>query len=387
MLNIVLIGLVSFFVDVSTEMVYPLIPLYLTSALGATPAIVGVIEGIAESLASLLKVWSGYISDKYRKRKPLVFLGYSTAIIYKLALVVSTSWFGILIARVIDRFGKGLRTAPRDVLVSESADKDKLGGAFGLHKALDMAGTAIGVLAAYFLLVQAGSGQPDYKNVFMWSVIPAVIGLVVLLFVKEKSVPREKAAQPPHLIAGFKSLPFKLKLFLLTAFVFTLGNSSNAFLLLRAEESGWGSAGAVLLYFVYSAVSSLLSIPFGMRSDKTGRRRMLVIGYAMFAVTYFGFALSTGKAWIAAMFVVYGFYTALTAGVERALVAEIAPPEIKGTVLGLHSSIVGIALLPASVIAGALYNSVSPAAPFWLGGSLALVASIALFFILKDNKN
>ncbi len=171
---------------------------------------------------------------------------------------------------------------------------------------------------------------------------------------------------------------------MLTAFVFTLGNSSNAFLLLRAEESGWGSTGAVLLYFVYGVVSSLLSIPFGKRSDKIGRRGLLVAGYIMFAVTYFGFALSSGKVAIACMFVIYGLYTALTSGVERALVAEIAPPDIKGTVLGLHSSLVGLALLPASVIAGALYTSVSPSAPFWLGGTLAAASAVALFFILRD---
>ncbi|MDD5017485.1 MAG: MFS transporter [Eubacteriales bacterium] len=379
-----MLGLVSFFVDVSTEMVYPLIPIYLTTALGATPAIVGIIEGIAESLASLLKIFSGYCSDKYKRKKPLAYLGYSTAVFYKLALIVSTSWIGVLAARVIDRFGKGIRTTPRDVLVSESADKNCLGKAFGLHKALDMAGSATGVLLAYFLMSRS-TGDFDYKKVFLISIVPAIIGVAVLIKVKEKKQTCE-SKKPLHLIQGFKQLDSRLKLFLITAFVFTLGNSSNAFLLLRAQNLGYDATDVILLYFLYSVVSSALAVPFGKLSDKIGRRKILVGGYIAFALVYFGFAAATHQTTAIVLFAVYGIYTALTAGVERALIAEISPKELKGSVLGLHASLVGIALLPASIIAGFLWDAVCPAAPFYLGAGLALVSAVSICIILKEKR-
>ena len=187
--NIVFLGLVSFFADISSEMVYPLIPLYLTSAFGATPVLVGIIEGIAESVASLLKVFSGYVSDKYKRKKPLAFLGYAAGLFYKLALIFAGSWVGILFARVIDRFGKGIRTAPRDVMVSESADKEHMGKAFGIHKALDMAGSAIGILLSFFLLKSVGEG--GYKTIFALSAIPVILALAMFGFVKEKKEPRQ----------------------------------------------------------------------------------------------------------------------------------------------------------------------------------------------------
>ena len=185
MLNVVFLGLVSFFADISSEMVYPIIPLYLTSVFGATPIIIGVIEGIAESIASLLKVYSGYITDKYKKKKRIAFFGYSTGLIYKLVLIVASTWTGILGARIIDRIGKGIRTAPRDVMVSESADKNKMGTAFGIHKALDMAGSAIGILLAFLLLSNA-NGDFNYKKLFLFSAIPALFSLLMFVFIKEK---------------------------------------------------------------------------------------------------------------------------------------------------------------------------------------------------------
>lgn len=300
MINVVLLGLVSFFVDVSTEMGYPLIPLYLTQTMGATPAIVGIIEGVAESLASLLKVFSGYISDKYKRKKPLAIFGYSAAILYKLALVISTSWFGILVARVIDRFGKGIRTAPRDVLVSEGADINNLGKAFGLHKALDMAGSAVGIMLAYILLSRT-IGNFEFNRVFLLSIIPTVIGIAILMFVKEKNQPRE-AKKPLDLVKGFKCLDTRLKLFLLVSFIFTLGNSSNAFLLLRAQNVGYDSTTVILLYFFYNVISSLLAIPFGKMSDKIGRRKILVCGYFAFAIVYLGFAVASSKTVLIALF-------------------------------------------------------------------------------------
>lgn len=384
MWNVFLLGLVSFFADISAEMVYPIIPLYLTSVFGATPALVGVIEGVAESLASLLKVFSGYVSDRYQKKKPIAFLGYATGLVYKAALIAAGSWVGILGARVIDRMGKGIRTAPRDVMVSDSAESSRMGAAFGLHKALDMAGSAIGILIAYVLLSSA-RGAFDYRNLFLISMIPAFMSLAVFPFIKEKIGKRSLKERVPFW-RNMKRLPGQLKLYLLVAFLFTLGNSSNAFLLLRAKSVGFGDTSVILLYFIYNVTASLLAIPLGKRSDKVGRKRLLVSGYAVFALVYLGFAVANNRMFMIMLFVLYGIYTAMIAGVERAFIAEISPKELKGTMLGLHSTIVGIALFPASAIAGALWTAFGAAIPFLFGAGLSLAAAIILLILMKGGR-
>ncbi len=380
--NIFLLGLVSFFADLSTEMVYPLIPLYLVSVLGATPVLVGIIEGIAESVASLLKVFSGYFTDRYQNKKVFAFCGYGGGVLYKLGLLLATSWTGILAARVIDRIGKGVRTAPRDVLVSESSAAGSMGKSFGIHKALDMAGSALGILIAYLLLTNSGSSF-DYKRLFLISIIPAILGLVVILFVKEKKQPRPPRSREPFW-QRLRELDKNLKLYLLVAFIFTLGNSSNTFLLLRAKSIGFTDTNVVLLYLVFNLTAAVLSIPFGKLSDKIGRKKLLVGGYLAFAAVYLGFAYVSNAAVMVIIFIIYGFYTASTAGVERALIAEISPSELKGTMLGLHSTLVGVALLPASVIAGLLWNAFGAFAPFTFGAILALVAAILLGCFLNN---
>lgn len=380
--NVLLIGLVSFFADFSTEMVYPVIPLYLTTVFGASPALLGLIEGIAESLASLLKVFSGYATDKYRRKKPIAFLGYATGVVYKLALLLAGSWVGILVARVIDRFGKGVRTAPRDVLVSESSASGKLGQSFGIHKALDMAGSAAGILAAFFIMRTWKNGFA-YKRLFLLSCIPAIASLLMFAFIKETGRPRESRASLP-IFSSFRNLDARLKLYLLVVFIFTIGNSSNAFLLLRAGNVGFDTASVVLLYFVYNAVASLLAVSFGRMSDRIGRKRVLVAGYLVFALAYASFAWAANKTLVIAAFVLYGLFTAMTAGVERAYIAEIAPRDLKGTMLGLHSTISGTALLPASVITGLLWNAFGPAVPLALGAALSLTASLMLAFGLSN---
>ena len=382
--NIVLLGLVSLFMDASTEMVYPLIPLYLTSAFGATPALVGVIEGIAESLASLLKVFSGHIADKRNRKKPLAIFGYGTAIVYKLALIVASSWPGILAARVIDKLGKGIRTAPRDVLVSQSAEAGRQGAAFGLHKALDMAGSALGILAAY-LLMRATGGNVYFKRIFALAILPALVSVSLLFFVREDKSAPAPARERTGLVQGWKALDKRLRWFLAVAFLFNLGNSSNAFLLLRAYDVGFDTLNVTLLYLLYNVTSSLTALPFGRLSDRLGRRNLLFSGYLLFAVTYTGFALAKSTAAFAALFLLYGLYTAMTSGVERALIAEIAPPAHKGAMLGLHGTLVGVALLPASVIAGFLWNRVSPAAPFLFGALLSALSAVAIRIILRSS--
>ena len=372
--NILLLGLISFFADISSEMAYPLIPLYLTAAFGATPVLVGVIEGIAESLASLLKVFSGYLSDTYHRKKPIAFCGYATGLLYKVALLFATSWVGVLAARVIDRFGKGMRTAPRDVMIAESATEGRMGGAFGVHKALDMAGSAVGILLAWLLLRRFTSG---YKTIFALSAIPVLLALGLFAFVREKREPRERKPRE-RFWKNVRMLDKNLTLYLLVSFLFTLGNSSNTFLLLKAGSIGFSDADVILLYFVYNLVASLLSIPFGKRSDRRGRKRVLVAGYCVFSIVYLGFAFVTAKSVLVAVFALYGLYTAMVTGVERAFIAEIAPPELKGTMLGLQSTLVGVALLPASVIAGALWYTVGSFAPFCFGAAMSAAAALLL---------
>lgn len=380
--NIIVLGLISFFMDIATEMVYPIIPLYLTTVFGATPALVGIIEGIAESTASLLRVFSGYITDKYNKKKRIAFIGYSTGFIYKLALIFATNWTGVLAARVVDRLGKGIRTAPRDVMVSESAEKGEMGKSFGIHKALDMAGSAIGILAAYFLIKNLGNADGNYRKIFIISVIPTVIALMMFTLVNEKKASR--GVMPKEMFwKNLSELDGRLKLYLLIVFLFTLGNSSNTFLLLKAKSTGFDDSDVILLYFIYNLTVSILCIPFGELSDKVGRKNVLTGGYILFSAVYLGFAFAKMRSSFAILFIVYGIFTAMTAGVERALIAEIAPKRLKGTMLGLHSTIAGLALLPASIICGFLWNSFGSAVPFVFGASMSAVAALIMIFFFK----
>ncbi len=386
MLNVILIGLVSCFADISSDMVYPIVPLFLTAKFGATPGTIGVIEGIAESLASLLKTFSGHIADKYNKKKPLVFTGYLLGVIYKAGLILSTSWVGVLFSRMVDRAGKGLRVAPRDVMVSESVSKNKLGSAYGIHKMLDMVGSSVGILIAY-ILVKTINGDYNYNSIFLWSMVPAIIGLLVFVFlVKDKTHNKPVRPKPIPFWKNVRLLDGRLKLYLLATGIFTLGNSSNAFLLLRAQDVGFSAADAILLYLLYHVTAALFAVPFGRMSDKQGRKKVLVLGYILFALVYFSLAFVPGQWFMVISFVTLGLYTAATAGVERAFISEIAPKELKGTMLGLHSTVVGVALLPASIIFGALWTSFGPTVAFALGGVLATVASLILLFFLSPNR-
>ena len=382
MWNVVLLGLVSFFSDISAEMVYPIIPLYLSAAFGATPALIGLIEGIAESLASLLKVFSGYITDKFGKKKPIAFIGYAAGLVYKVALILAGSWGGVLGARVIDRVGKGIRTAPRDVMVCDSADGNNLGKAFGVHKALDMAGSAIGIFISYLLLEKAGK-TAAYKELFAISIIPAILGLLMFFFIKEKRTHEDAKKREPFW-QNIKKLDGQLKLYLFVAFLFTLGNSSNAFLLLRAKSVGFDDNNVILLYLIFNLTASILSIPLGRLSDRVGRKKLLVAGYFVFSAVYLGFAFASSQFTIVIVFVLYGFYSAMITGVERAFIAEISPVDLKGSMLGLHSTIVGIALLPSSVIAGLLWVRFGASSPFLFGSVMSLLAAFILLLFMKN---
>lgn len=384
MFNIIFLGMISFFTDLSSEMVYPLIPIYLTSVMGATPAIIGIIEGIAESMASLLKVYSGYISDKYKKKKKIAFLGYSCGMIYKILLIVSTSWIGILIARMSDRFGKGIRTAPRDVMISDCIKKGDGGKVFGIHKMLDMAGSALGIIIVFFIMKYLG--RDSYKTVFILSLIPMFIALIIFVFIKEKKVNEVHSKREPFWI-NIKNLDKSLKLYLLIVFLFTLGNSSNAFLILRATNVGFSGGDVIILYFLYNVIASIFAIPFGKMSDKKGRKKILIFSYLIFSFVYLLFAFALNSLMIISAFIIYGLYTAMITGGEKAFISEISPKELKGTMLGLHGSLTGIALLPASIIAGFLWTKIGGYAPFVFGSLLSFASAIILLIGFDKIKN
>jgi MFS family permease len=380
MRNIILLGLTSLLTDISSEMVYPLLPFFLVSSLGASPAILGLIEGVAESLASLLKVVSGYISDRAGRRKPLTILGYAGSALGKLLLYLAGSWVMVFAARIVDRFGKGVRTAPRDALIAESSSSGRRGRAFGLHRAMDSAGAAIGVLLAFMLISAAPS---DFRRVFLWSLIPAVLGVILLFFVRETRLQDHRTATIQRF--RWRVLPAKLRAFLIISLLFSLGNSSNAFLLLRARALHVDPAQILLLYLVYNISYALFSYPAGRVSDVLGRKMVLVAGYILFAVVYFGFAffVDPERTWITwALFILYGIFSAFTDGVEKALVSDLAPVEMRGTAIGLHATLVGIGLLPASLIAGQLWTQIGPEAALGLGGVTGFVAAIALALLL-----
>ena len=378
MSNIILLGITSLLTDISSEMVYPILPLYLVTNLGASTAVLGLIEGIAESAASLLKVFSGYFSDKLKSRKPFTIFGYASSAVGKFFLFLSRNWPYFLIGRVIDRFGKGVRTAPRDALIAESAKSGKRGAAFGLHRAMDTGGAVVGVIIAYFIITRF---KGELRDIFLFSLIPAFLGVLFLFFVREKK--KEITHVREKIKFNWSSLDKRLKLFLIFSFIFTLGNSSNLFMLLRAQNLGGSVPQVILFYLVYNISYGLISYPASRLSDKIGRKALLVAGYFIYGLVYVGFAIngSLYMRWL--LFAVYGLYSGFTEGVEKALVADIAPENLRATAIGLHATLIGIGLFPASLFAGLLWKFIGPAGAFYFGSIMGIIASVGFWFVLR----
>lgn len=368
--NVIVLGLVSLFTDISSEMLYPVVPLFLTEVLKAPMSIVGLVEGIAESTASLLKVASGWYSDRSGKRRPLVIWGYGASAVSKPFLALATTWHLVLFSRVIDRIGKGLRNPPRDAMIAASCDKEHRGKAFGLHRAMDTLGASLGPVAAVVLLtVFPGS----YRPIFLLAFIPAVLGVFVLArFTHETPVEKPAVDQPP---AGRGALTPELKRLLVVLGIFALGNSSDVFLLLRARNVGFTATSVLWVYVFYNLVFALTAGPAGTLSDRFGRRRLMIGGLIAFAVVYFGFALGPGRAGIWALFAVYGLYAAANEGIAKAYVADLSTPQNRGTAMGLLDTVRGITAFVASAIAGLLWTHVGPSAPFVYGAVCALAAA------------
>ncbi|MEO0025197.1 MAG: MFS transporter [candidate division WOR-3 bacterium] len=386
MFNIIIAGIASMLTDISTEMVYPLLPLYLAS-LGTQPAILGLIEGIAESSASLIKLFSGRISDRFQRRKLLVLTGYSGSTLGKLLLYLSGNWILVFFGRLIDRIGKGIRVAPRDAIIADASIEGTRGRAFGLHRAFDTIGATLGIAIAIFLISRL-HGNPafhNYHQIFLLSVIPALLGVFVLFFLKEPRT--NKSVFLPAL--RVKNLPLSLRRFLFIIGMFAIGNSSNQFLLLRMNRLGWSTLNILILYFLYNLSYATFAFPAGKIADRIGKRKILSAGYVIYSAVYFGFALLDRGAGIALpyiLFIAYGLFSALTEGLEKALVSDIAPENQRASMLGLHAAITGLGLLAASVLAGILWNLFGPRAPFIFSSVLGVGASIGLQFAIPTNQ-
>ena len=371
-----LIGLISLLNDTASEMLYPLLPLYLSTVLMAGPRALGLIEGVADATSSLMKLVSGVVVDKTRRIKPWLFFGYGLAGISRPMILLATSWVGVLFIRFADRLGKGLRSSPRDVLLADSVPSQNHGLAFGLHRALDNAGAVVGPLLA-FAFLSAGFSVED---LFLLAIVPAAICLLLVQMLKEPPV-LQNAIPQSAFSWRFKELPLRLKRFLVVVGLFSLGNSSNIFLLYRAKEMGIADAYVPLLWAIVSLIAALFCTPFAALSDRIGRYPMLLLGYGAFSVVYLVLGLlNEGPIGLALVFMLYGFFIAATEGVEKAMVADLSPIERRGTAFGWFNMIVGIFLLPSSVVFGAIYQSVSPAAAFSFSAGCAALATILLWW-------
>ncbi len=375
--NVVILGFVSLLNDGASEMIYPLLPAFLTAMLGAGPAALGIIEGVAEATASLLKLYSGYLSDRFKRRKGWIVSGYSISNVIRPLIAFSTSWIHVLLLRFSDRVGKGLRTSPRDAIIADSTPAEFRGKAYGFHRAMDHSGAIVGPLAATALLLVY---HDNIKTIFLLSIIPGVLAVSLLIFgLKEKTaeVPR-LASSTFNFRSAWAEMTPGFRKYLGIILIFTLGNSTDAFLLLRAQQLGVPVTLLPMIWVVLHIVKMVFSIPGGMISDRIGRKKVIVAGWIVYALVYAGFGAASQywHAW--ALFAVYGVYFGLTEGVEKALVADFAPVHLRGSSFGLYHLIIGVGAFPASLLFGLVWQQFGSSAAFSMGAALALLASMML---------
>lgn len=384
--NVLALSAVSFLTDVATEMTYPLLPIFLSTVLGAGATTLGAIEGAAESTAALLKLASGWWSDRVARRKPLVALGYGIASVIRPFIGLAQSAGQVLAIRLADRVGKGVRGAPRDALLADSVSPAIRGKAFGFHRAADHAGAVVGPLIA-FALLQAE--HVDLRKVFLLTAIPGVLAVAMLLFAV-KEVPRTRPEAAAKEKKGGPDLrqPMTRRFwaFLAVLFLFTLGNSSDAFLLLQAGQLGVAPALLPILWAMLHVVKSAASTPGGALSDRIGRKPLLVTGWLIYAAVYLGLGRASQEWHVWALFAIYGLYFGLTEGVEKALVADLVPPERRGTAFGWYNLALGLGALPASLIFGAIWDRAGSFAAFAFGAGMALLAAIGISFVAPSRR-
>lgn len=388
--NVWAVGLTSFFMDISSDMVINILPLFLANVLGVRTNVIGLIEGIAEATASLLKLFSGWFSDRLGERKWMAVVGYALSAFSKPFFYIASSWELIAGVRWADRVGNGIRTAPRDALVADSVTPEVRGLAFGIHRAMDSAGAMVGILiaAGVVWLVQKNAldlNKSTFQTVVLISLLPAVLA-VLSMAIGARDVPIKNKREAPKFSLRSMGRPFIV--FLVIVSIFTLGNSSDAFLVLRAQNLGMTVTGILIMMVMFNLIYSLISTPAGSLSDRMGRRRLIIGGWLVYAFIYMGFALAQTAWQVWALYVVYGLYYGMAYGTANALVADLVPAELRGTAYGTYNATIGILTFPASVIAGLLWQGVGawqgfgPSAPFLFGGVLALLAALLMAFWL-----
>ena len=374
--NVVVLGVVSFLNDVASEMVYPVVPIFLVTVLGVPTYVVGLIEGLADALSKILQSFFGIFSDQSQKRKPYVVWGYSFATLSHLMMCLASSWPLVMVARVINRTGKGIRTSSRDALITESTDKLDRGRNFGFHRTLDSLGAVVGPLLSIWLLKIL---HDNYRQLFFIAFFPALIGVVLLILLI-----KEQIKSP----LGLKGLHFEwskandsYKIFLLISFIFTLGNSSGAFMILRAQNLGLSIQLTILTYVLLNSTYAVFSMPAGIVADKIGARKVLFLGFLVFAFVYLSFGAINNPWWIWVLFPIYGIFLAFTDGVGKTYISKLIPHEISASAFGIYQTLMGIATFFASTIAGLLWTLGNARLPFYFGGIMAVISAL-LFLVL-----
>lgn len=390
--NVFFMGVTSLLTDVSSELIFTLVPLFLSDVLGVTSTVIGLVGGLSDSADSLFRIASGWFSDKIGQRKLLAVIGYSFSTVVKPLMLLANSWGAVIGVRLGDRIGKGVRTSSRDALIADSVEAKDRGRSFGLHRAMDTSGAVIGlIIAAIIVYLIPGDKFHLERNAFHWmiiiGIIPAVLAVIVLMTLvheRKKAVATVKAGTTkPATITPFSN---QFKLYLIVMALFTLGNSSDFFLILDAQHVKTPLLQVVLMLVLFNISYALISTPMGVLSDKIGRKRVITVGWLIYGLVYLGFALS-GSIWqIWVLFAIYGIYYGICEGAAKAFVADMVPVERRGTAYGLYNGVVGLMALPASLIAGVLWGNIAPAAAFYFGAGLALLAMVGLMFIIKERK-
>ena len=390
--NVFFMGLTSLLTDISSELIFTLVPLFLSDVLGVTSTVIGLVGGLSDSADSLFRIASGWFSDKIGQRKSLAVIGYGISTIAKPFMLLANSWGAVIGVRLGDRVGKGVRTSSRDALIADSVEAKDRGRSFGLHRAMDTSGAVIGlIIAAIIVYLIPGDKFHLERNAFHWmiiiGIIPAVLAVIVLMTLvherKTIAAAVKAGTTKPAAITPFSS---QFILYLVIMALFTLGNSSDFFLILDAQHVKTPLLQVVLMLVLFNLTYALISMPMGVLSDKIGRKRVITMGWLIYGLVYLGFALS-GSIWqIWVLFAIYGIYYGICEGAARAFVADMVPVERRGMAYGLYNGVVGLMALPASLIAGVLWGNIAPAAAFYFGAALALLAMVGLMFIIKERK-
>jgi MFS family permease len=377
--NVFFIGLLSFFGGISQDLIVPILPLYLANVLHLDKSFIGLSEGLVTSSASIFKIVSGYLSDRFRARKRIVFVGYLLSLIGRTLLAFTGSLGGVLVLRFLDGVGKGIKDAPKDALIADTTSAESRGRSFGIARMLDTFGSVAGPLLLFGILYLLQDNDLKYHYVFLFSAIPLFFTLAILqIWVREAPAVAKRADN-----SLAPRLPRKYYFFLLIMVVFTLGNSSDTFLILRAQDVGVTVVAIPLVYALFNFIYGSASVPLGTLSDRIGREKVIIMGWLAYALTYLGFALSTHAYQIWLLFALYGVYYATTEGVAKALIADLVVSEHRGKAYGIYNSVIGLIALPASVIAGYLWDAVGAAAPFYFGATMAALATLLLLLFIR----